>query len=147
MWNSTTFEQFLRVKYIIYKSLLTFMFSLRNNNNINTISLPLGLRNETLPACCMSSTAISSTLTTHEPSPSLGNDNPDLVLIIYMFLIFFLFLLCLCVFFDNILFSSASFDFYTNNFIWPTFFCDLSFLFFYNIIFLWFLRVESCSWL
>lgn len=43
---------------------------------------------------------------------------------------FFFFLLNLCLFFDKILFSSASFDFYTKNFIWPTFFCDLSFFFF-----------------
>ena len=77
------------------------------------------------PAVC-SNTAISSTLTTHEPSPSPGNDNPDLVLIIYMFLIYFL-TKFVCIF-GNILFSSASFDFYTNNFIWSTFFCDIFFL-------------------
>ena len=73
----------LRIKYIIIQ-IINFNVRVKNNNDVNTTSLPHGLRNETLPVCFPS-------LTTHELLLSTGNDQPDLVLIIYMFLIYLFF--------------------------------------------------------
>ena len=64
--------------------IINFNVRVKNNNDVITTPLPVGLRNETLPVC-------SPSLTTHEPLLSPGNDQPDLVLIIYMLLIYLFF--------------------------------------------------------